>query len=308
VARLVAAAAPAFAPQALAWMRAMAGLPKASSRVRDDANHLIGVFSARGVDLVLLKGIYLANRLYHGYHRRPQYDLDVLVRARSRATARRTLEGLGFRKETADLHSQTFTRGHLKIDVHGWLRRAPAYRLDEEGIWRGVRIEPLEGFDVPTLSDEYTLVLFALSCFEDLGQGMTKLKQLVDVYLWLRDVDASTNWSGFFAQREREGVDGIAAAVLAIVVALFDARHEVPRLSTALAHYERAVSTTREEALALVSAPRKHPANLAWFGRVYPGSFWHYLTRFWWAGFPQNLKGLRADRVRATLRAAGRQG
>ena len=56
VARLIAAAAPAFAPQALAWMRAMAGLPRASARVRDDANHLIDVFSARGVEAAQVRG------------------------------------------------------------------------------------------------------------------------------------------------------------------------------------------------------------------------------------------------------------
>jgi hypothetical protein len=151
------------------------------------------------------------------------------------------------------------------------------------------------------------LVLFVLSCFEDLGQGMTKLKQLVDLYLWLRDVDGSTNWTEFFARRARAGIDGIAAVVLAIVVTLFDAQREVPKLASALANIPVAAAITHEEALALASAPRKHPANLAWFGRVYPGNFWNYLARFWWAGFPQNLKGLRANRVRATLRAAGPQ-
>ena len=50
VARLAAAAAPAFAPQAMGWMRTMAGLATASSRVRDDASHLVTVFAARGVE------------------------------------------------------------------------------------------------------------------------------------------------------------------------------------------------------------------------------------------------------------------
>jgi len=49
VARLVAAAAPAFAPPALAWMQAMAGLAKASSRVRDDAHALVDLFTVRGI-------------------------------------------------------------------------------------------------------------------------------------------------------------------------------------------------------------------------------------------------------------------
>jgi hypothetical protein len=263
--------------------------------------------SEAGVESVLLKGIYFAERLYGGYHRRPQFDLDVLVRAGHRRRAARVLRQLGYVRQTYDLHSQTFARGNAKADVHGWLRRAPAYRIDEAALWRDVRPVHLEHLDVLTLSDEFNLVLLGVSCFEDLGQGMMKLKQVLDVYLFLRQVDASMDWNGFFSRRAIERTDGIIASVFALVIVLFEACGELPALEAALgARRPLRHDATREQALALISSPRKHPANLTWFGRVYPGSLWHYLAWFWLAGFPENLKQLGSGRVLATMGAAHR--
>lgn len=264
--------------------------------------------NAAGIEVVLLKGLYFANRLYGSYHRRPQFDLDVLVRARHCRKAARVLRRLGYVRQTYDLHSRTFLRGFSRVDMHGWLRRAPAYSVDENAVWPDVRLVRLDQQDVPTLSDEFNLVLLGLSGFEDLGQGMTKIKQLLDLFLYLRQVDASIDWTRFFDRRAIERTDGIIANVFALVLALFEAQGELPRVEAALnARRHLLHDATRARALALVSAPRKHPANLTWFGQIYPGNFWHYLAWFWWAGFPENLRQLRSGRVRTTLGSARRR-
>ncbi len=281
-------------------------------RAFDEMQRALG---AAAVEAVLLKGIHFARRLYGGYDRRPQYDLDVLVRAGDRARARRELARIGYTRSTYDLHSETFVRSPdaanaeaaSKVDVHGWLRRAPAYRIDEQALWRGVRGVPLGSVNVLTLSDEYNLLLLGLSCFEDLGQGMAKIKQLLDTLLFLRDVDRAIDWDGFFERRATEGVASILAHVFALVVLLFDALEEVPCLRAALvARGSRAAVPTRALATALTSAPRKDPANFAWFARVYPGNVWVYLAWFWMAGFPENAKGLQPARLWGTVAAARR--
>jgi len=82
---------------------------------------------------------------------------------------------------------------------------------------------------------------------------------------------------------------------------------DVPRLhATLCGRGDVSRQVTRELALALTFAPRKHAANLAWFGSVYPGTMWRYLTWFWLGGFPANLSQLRSGRVLATLRGAFR--
>ena len=134
---------------------------------------------------------------------------------------------------------------------------------------------------------------------------MTKLKQLVDVYLMLRQMDRTLDWQAFFSKRARENIDGIAAVVFALVVALFDASSEMPRLAGALAARGHACDEAeRRLALELTFATRKAPASLAWFRRVYPGSLPLYLWWFWLGGFPANLHGPGASRLNDTLRVA----
>ncbi len=254
-----------------------------------------------GIPVLLLKGFVLADRLYGGLGARPQHDIDLLVRRRQFASARRVLQRLGFEDSDHDLHSRTFARGALKVDLHWCLRWAPAFRVDEARLWRESEGATLGSLGCQTLSDEWTLVLLALGSFEDLGQGMAKLKQLLDLYLYLRRVDATLDWAAFFRARESERLGEIVETVFALVVALFDARDELPRLCAAV---DARRFAPRERALDLVFAPRKEPRNLAWFARVYPGSLAHYLAWFWYGGFPRNLRPWNAARLVASLRVA----
>jgi hypothetical protein len=284
--------------------RARPAQPAASALIApfDELQQALG---RAGIEVALLKGLYFAQRLYGSYERRAQYDLDVLVSARQRRAARDILERLGYRRKTYDLHSDTFTRGDSKVDVHPWLRRAPAYRLDEDAIWCDLQPVQIESIGVQTLSDEFNLVMLGLSCFEDLGQGMAKIKQLLDLFLFLRQLDATVDWSAFFARRTRERIDGILSHVFALVALMFEGVADLPRLDAELRQrQDRHTVATRDLALGLVSAPRKHPANLTWFASVYPGNVWRYLAWFWVSGFPQNVGDLQPTRVLATLRAA----
>jgi hypothetical protein len=258
-----------------------------------------------GIPALMLKGLLFAERLYGGIERRPQYDLDVLVRPRDFGRAMRALGRCGFARQAYDLHSRTLVRGHLKLDLHRFLRWAPAYRVDEEALWRDAREASIAGRSVPTLSDEHTLVLAALTAFEDLGQGMAKLKQLLDCMLFLRDVDASMDWRAFLEHRERENLLGVTTNVLAVVLDVFEAGETVPRLVAALdAQRGHPLHGGRAAALALVGAPRKAAASLAWFARVYPGALAHYLAWFWAGGFPANLRQLGRFSVLASLKVA----
>lgn len=263
------------------------------------------ILSEAGVDVALLKGLYFAERLYGGFHRRTQFDLDVLVRAGDRRRAARHLTHHGFVRRAYDLHSQTFVRDGLKVDLHGWLRRAPAYRLSEQAVWESVESVRVGDLEVLTLDDEFTLVLLGLASFEDLGQGMLRLKQALDMVLLVRQLDASFDWESFFSRRKVEGVEGVITNVLSTVLTALDCKGETPRLTAALDKRRGLlVATSRVSAMDLVFAPRKDPRSFEWFGRVYPGSLPYYLAWFWLGGFPANLAGFQPSRMAQTLRVA----
>ena len=252
-------------------------------------NEVHGALGTADVRSRLLKGAALGARLYGDPSLRPQHDVDVLVRRRDFARARRVLRNLGFRSAGRDLHSRTFERGRLKVDLHWCLRWAPAYRIDETCVWEGATSGMAVGVAFETLTDEWTLVLLALAAFEDLGQGMAKLKQLLDLHLCCAQVEKGVGLASFLAARKPEGIDGAVAAALGVARELFE--HE----------------TTEPEALALTFADRKAPANLEWFARSYPGNLAHYLAWFWLGGFPGNLRTLAAAHPLRSLRLALRR-
>lgn len=266
--------------------------------------------AAAGVPVLVLKGFAFAERLYGGLDRRPQHDVDLLVPPGRWRRARRALAAAGFVRRKRDLHSVAVERGPVQLDLHRHLRWAPAFRLDEDALWeRAVELR-IDGVAVPAPSDEHALLLLVLSAFEDLGQGLEKLKHLLDLHLLTRAVDATMDWDGFFARRDRENVLGVTTSVLAIVTALFEAGHATPRLAQALAARPApGAIASRTDLLALVFAPAKDPRSLAWFARVYPGSVLHYLAWFWWGGLPGNLGRLGprwlASQVRVLYGARG---
>src|SRR4051794_27076702 len=169
---------------------------------------------ADGIGALMLKGLYLAQRLHGGIDRRPQFDVDVLVRRRDLRRAVRVLGRRGFAPQAYDLHSRTVLRGDLKIDLHGALRWAPAYRLDEDALWEQARAVVIADRTVPVLSDEHTLLLLVLAAFEDLGQATTNLKQLLDLVLFLRCLEPTIDWRRFLASRAAENLLAVTVNVI----------------------------------------------------------------------------------------------
>jgi hypothetical protein len=260
-----------------------------------------------GIEALLLKGLLLAERLYGGIDRRPQFDVDVLVRRRDLRRAARALVRTGFARDSYDLHSRTVVRGGIKVDLHGSLRWAPAYRVCEDAIWAARREVPIRGTAVPTLSDEHTLVLLVLAAFEDLGQGTVNLKQLLDVALLARDLEPTIDWRRLLARRASENLLEVTVNVLAAVLDVFAMRPAVPRLDGALEPYsDRVLHGDRGEALALIGAAPKAAENLRWFARVYPGSITVWLAWFWASGFPANVRQLGGPWLSQALGLAAR--
>jgi Uncharacterised nucleotidyltransferase len=257
------------------------------------------------IPVLLLKGQYFAERLYGGARRRPQMDVDVLVKRQDARRALAILRAGGFARQTYDLHSQTLMRDGWKLDLHTCLRRAPAFRIDDGLVWEEATTAGAGGVEFRTLSDAHYLVLLGLAAFEDLGQGMAKLRQLLDLFLLLRQVDAHVDWDRFFLDRQRENLDRVLVHVFALVTEVFRADLEWPNLAAALgARADERVDATRRAALDLVFASRKHHANFEWFAGVYPGSVAAYLAWFWYAGFPANVRNLTWTHAGSHLRSA----
>jgi Uncharacterised nucleotidyltransferase len=283
-----------------AWLRQPRSSPERSLQTIAEAQ---AALRRDGVDCMLLKGLYFADRLYGGLDRRGQYDVDLLVRWADFRKAARSLRALGYLERWRDLHSATWQRETDYIDLHACFRNAPPYRLDEARTWRERVPYTLAGISGTTPSDEDTLVMLALSLFQDVGLGTVKLKQLLDVYLLAASIDARFDWPGFFARRAPERTRGIAVNVLDLVRRVFGGESELGGLAAALDR-QRAplVVSERAEALALVLGARPASRNKAWFFAIYPGSIVWYWLWLLPRKLPTYLSGKAPGGARSSMR------
>lgn len=251
---------------------------------------------ARGLPLMLLKGFYFADRLYGGLDRRPQYDIDLLIRRKDLRAALKVFGELGFVRKSRDFHSHTLAREAIHVDLHHSPRRSPAYSFDEAAVWRRARDARAGDLAFRTLSDEDYVTMLATSIFEDVGFGKGNLKQALDLYLLLRKNDPRRDWEAYFRDTPPRPLLGVVANVLALVADVFAAEGELAQLSASLERRKGLIDhADRDQALRLLFAPRGRVENMLWFGRIYPGSVLYYRGRFWLWTFPANLRNLDAD-------------
>lgn len=256
----------------------------------------------RAVPALLLKGFYFADRLYGSLERRPQYDIDLLVRRAHFDAALQAFGALGFARKSTDFHSQTLARGVVHIDLHHSPRRSPAYSFDEAAVWSRAREARAADLEFRTLADEDYVTMLGTSLFEDVGFGKVYLKQMLDLYLLLRDNDAEIDWPAYL-NGVPAGVARITANVLSLVAGVFDADGELGHLNAALARHRDLIEPLdREQALHLVFAPHGEVENMLWFARIYPGSMLYYRARFWMRTFPANLRNFDANWLRRNAR------
>jgi hypothetical protein len=269
-----------------------------------DAHALLAAYSQlqaalheADIPVLILKGAVLAQRLYGGLERRPQFDIDVLVPRSDVRSAQRTIADLGYQRDRRDPHALTLRRGPVKLDLHWALRSAPAYAIDEHAVWDQAVEVQIDALRARTLSDNYLLALLSASAVEDAALGMVKLKQLCDLWLLARELDARFDWEAWFRARSRERMESVVTNGCALALKALDVTDDAPRLRDALQARSDVVRIRdRDHALALAAAPREHPPNMRWFAEVYPGSPLLYRLRSFAAGFPASIRDAQISR------------
>ncbi len=258
----------------------MNGIPEALAEV-------VTALATAQVDSLVLKGTPFAARYFGDPALRRQLDIDLLVHRADADRGLRVLLGLGYRPKRRRIrdaaegpsirphrlrteHALGLRRGKVSIDLHWRLRTAPAYRVEESGVWSGAQDVAINGIVCRAPSDESALLLLLLSIAHDIGRSACRLKHLLDVRQILSSTDPDMDWAGFFERRREENVLRISVNVLWIVLDLFGGPGEFPRLAAELKRHAalRVGAGGPESILRVVREGRM--ANRLWFARVYP--------------------------------------
>lgn len=247
------------------------------------------LFDARGVPFVLLKGPYLARRLYGDALGREFVDLDLLVRRTDRRQACRLLTEDGFVLDSRTVlgseltslfvHGFDFTGREARIDLHWGLSRHPSLHVDEERLWSRRATYALDDRPFGVLSDEDEVVFAALSLLRDIERGRPKAKNVVDLIQIVAAIDAHAGWESLLARAD--GTRGPLVNVIGACLDLAAAHDLAPRLSAALAaHAGRRVAGAASDDPLRFRPTRHGLGNKLWSARAYDTSLPAWLV--WW--------------------------
>jgi hypothetical protein len=154
------------------------------------------------------------------------------------------------------------------------------------------------GHEVRTLADDDTLAFLTLSVVEDVGFGMQKLKNLCDIWLLIRMLDGVLDWDEWFSIRSGEHIEGMTANGCTLALHVLGERSDAPNLSRALERRSGLLRLRdRAHTVALMTAPRGSPTNMAWFSEVYPGSLLRFRIHSFVTGWPETRHEIRPSRV-----------
>ena len=251
-------------------------------------------FRSAGIDYLLLKGLYLADRFWHNLDRRFCWDLDLMVRSEDVDRAVTVLSACRFAKPAYTFGLERTARrvthaleckrdDGLSIDLHWTFRKWPGVRFDDNQIWHqchNYRIAGGQAFPVP--SDEQLLILMLVGIAADIERGHCRMRGLWDIYRMLQDI-SEIDWSAFLIKREAEGLLRLMVNVLALVLYQLGCHDEFPILVRAMNDYSDRLQIVNEtEARELLTRPPQSLANRWWFARLQPAPIWLY--GLWWTG------------------------
>lgn len=243
---------------------------------------LADTLDAAGIEFIVLKGLYFAERFCGGLSNRFSWDLDVMVRGTDAARVDRILRRNGYFRRSAVLLARSITahfthafdygneRPRFSVDLHWLLSRHPSFAVDYEALWTEREPYDLLGRRFHVLSDEYEIVSNVLSTFRDIQRGAVRLRAFVDLYRVLEAADNRLDWAEFLARRRTERIAGVTVNVLSLLLDGFDCADRFPGAAGMVASARDLVVTPPAgDHAALFEPARGALANRAWTAAIY---------------------------------------
>lgn len=279
-------------------------------RLQDELVEIADEFGAAGVEFILHKGPYWADRFYGSERLRFYGDLDLLVHATDLEAAERLLVERGYEREAggaipgalirAFLHGIHFAASDRRVDLHWSLGVNAAYRLDGLEIWQSSDVFGFRGRTIQVLSDEHTLMALLVSLFEDLQRGVFKLKGFADLHRVLGSTFGERDAFDFLASRANDGTAEACRTILAAFFCWLDLGGAWSEMKTALLGPGEALCPP----LDLLDAPRGSRRNRHWalgHAGVSPLRAWTW----WGLSLPVRLAVHESARRRRIRRRSG---
>ena len=155
-------------------------------RVYDELTRVLGILKNDGIPVIVLKGAYLAERVYGNIGLRAMCDVDLLVRKQDLSTAQRRLMEAGYYPHN----------NRLPLDIHWSIEHniVPPLPIDEEGLWQRAQPASIAGVEVLVLSREDLLLHLCLHLSFHHLFGFAGVRTLYDIRETIRHYKTTMDW------------------------------------------------------------------------------------------------------------------
>lgn len=245
-----------------------------------EARSLASAFERAGLEVLFLKGAFLARRYYDDWRDRFTWDTDLFIRgAFDLAPVREVVLEASYVEQSRTpfgdramrwfTHDVEFDRDGLPLDVHWAFGNHYSFRIDYGRVWENRRRVEFDGAEYSVLHREDELVLTVLGTLRDVERGRLRLKSCIDLVRMLSTLEADTDWERFFQKRRTERLDAIVPEIFAFALDLLDFRGRFHALEPYLP--PAADRAGRRSAARRLQWSRYGLRNKAWAFRLYRG-------------------------------------
>jgi hypothetical protein len=188
----------------------------------------VAALAARGIPVILLKGIHLCRFVYPEPGLRSMADVDLMVPRDRLAEAERVFVDAGWGPEPrADVDERCAWSNHLAklhranepvLELHWTIERPTApFGIDLDGIWGRARPATFEGVEIRVLCPEDLLLHLALHASFHHGFGRAAFKAVVDVAAVIHATGDAMDWDQLVARANAWGAGGYAYTTVRVV-------------------------------------------------------------------------------------------
>lgn len=200
----------------------------------EELKNILRAFAEREIPVILLKGAYLAAKVYEDIALRPMCDLDILVQKQDLGRAETALRAIGYSSprpyipevdSVCHQHILPFTKEKAPpVEVH-WNIFDPedSFNLDTRGLWERARPCSVAGCDALSLGPEDLFLHLAIHCtYHHCFQA--GLLKLYDITLLAERHGVGPDWRALLERAGEWGFDRCLLLTLKMISFLFGAR------------------------------------------------------------------------------------
>lgn len=188
----------------------------------NELSKVLKAFTDAGIDVIVLKGAFLAEAVYKNVGLRAIGDVDVLVKKGDLSIAKNALARLGYNPMQCDLtqwhadqgrllthmHLPPYCKQGLWIEVH-WdiLTLTSPFRTDINTFWSNAQPVTIADVDVLMLAPEDLLQHLCLHLDQHLRSGAIPLRWYCDIAEVIQHYEEEINWNYLVQQSKNYGIE-----------------------------------------------------------------------------------------------------